>query len=529
MPTMSSTDVTRLTTPCRAGRRAPRRRTSGARSRGPTCSARGTRLSRWKWTNSAARRSRSTSWPTRPDDEEQVERAGRARTATSTSATTTRMTAAGRRCRRAAAAGCRGRCRASRAAGRPAPRAFSDEEARQPAERPPVRRAAATRAAAGCGVRRTAGERAGDLVDVLGRDARATTVALVVGRVGSMRGLDPLDERGPRRHGRPSCTVFGEDQSRYEGTRLAAARGVPTATIRPPSSKRHPVGERDGRRPVHHDERGRASAARGAARASTSASVWTSSADSGSSSTSTRGRPMIARASASRCRWPPDRREALLADPGVEPPRQVVDELGLRDLERARRCPRRSRRGSRARGSRARCGEQRRAPRTPTPTCAPQRREREVAHVVAVERDPSRGHVVEAGHERHERGLARTGRADERDRLARRDLEVDAAQHGALVARVTRSARLRTAPRRRSRRDRRRVGPVGDRRHGVEHLVDARRPRSRLPRAMARIHAQRLDRPHEHEDEGDERDQAADRERPAADRERAGEEHRSRA
>ena len=27
-------------------------------------------------------------------------------------------------------------------------------------------------------------------------------------------------------------------------------------------------------------------------------------------------------------------RQALLADPGVEPPRQLVDEVGLRDLER---------------------------------------------------------------------------------------------------------------------------------------------------------------------------------------------------
>ena len=43
-------------------------------------------------------------------------------------------------------------------------------------------------------------------------------------------------------------------------------------------------------------------------------------------------------------------------------------------------------------------------------------------------RAPRRSRVVEAGDELHHRGLARAGLADQRDGLARRDVEVDAAQ-----------------------------------------------------------------------------------------------------
>ena len=74
------------------------------------------------------------------------------------------------------------------------------------------------------------------------------------------------------------------------GRRRAARRG--------PRARPSTAG---GRRRARCDRRGSDASA-----SSTRASVCTSSAESGSSSTSTRGRPMMARATASRCRWPPD-------------------------------------------------------------------------------------------------------------------------------------------------------------------------------------------------------------------------------
>ena len=83
-----------------------------------------------------------------------------------------------------------------------------------------------------------------------------------------------------------------------------------------------------------HDEEHRALDEQRAQRASTSASVCTSSADNGSSSTSTRGRPMMARAKRQPLALPARERQALLADAGLEPPRQVEREAGLRDAQR---------------------------------------------------------------------------------------------------------------------------------------------------------------------------------------------------
>ena len=53
----------------------------------------------------------------------------------------------------------------------------------------------------------------------------------------------------------------------------------------------------------------------------------------------------------------------------------------------------------------------------------------DVAHVDAVDRDTARVHVVEAGEHQRDRGLARTGAAHERDRLAGGDGEVEVVQH----------------------------------------------------------------------------------------------------
>src|SRR5207244_4177666 len=49
--------------------------------------------------------------------------------------------------------------------------------------------------------------------------------------------------------------------------------------------------------------------------------------------------------------------------------------------------------------------------------------------VVAVDEHLTGRRIVEAGDELRDRGLPRTGRSDERDRLPGRDLEVDVVQH----------------------------------------------------------------------------------------------------
>ena len=59
---------------------------------------------------------------------------------------------------------------------------------------------------------------------------------------------------------------------------------------------------------------------------------------------------------------------------------------------------------------------------------AAQRRQREVADVDAVERDPAARHVVQPRRQRGQDALAGAGRADDRDRLPRLDVEGDVAQ-----------------------------------------------------------------------------------------------------
>ena len=61
---------------------------------------------------------------------------------------------------------------------------------------------------------------------------------------------------------------------------------------------------------------------------------------------------------------------------------------------------------------------------------AAQRAPSHVAHVDAVDQHASLPRVVEARHERREGRLAGTGSADQRDRAAGLDLEVDLGQHG---------------------------------------------------------------------------------------------------
>ena len=100
-----------------------------------------------------------------------------------------------------------------------------------------------------------------------------------------------------------------------------------------------------------------------------------------------------------------------------------------------------------------------------------QRVEVDVANVDAVDRDAPGVHVVEAREHERDRRLARARAADERDRLARRDREIEVAQHriGRRVAeRHVLEAHLRRGISRSER-----IGRVLHDRRRVEQVVDA--------------------------------------------------------
>src|SRR5699024_7555905 len=124
----------------------------------------------------------------------------------------------------------------------------------------------------------------------------------------------------------------------------------------------------------------------------------------------------------------PGQRHALFADTGVEPPRQVVDELRLRRLDglgdlgvgRTRTaerevfaCAHREQRRFLERGRDRR----------------PQRRDRQVAYIDAIDRDAARRDVVQPRDQRGEHGLARARRAHDRDGLTRAYIELDVTQY----------------------------------------------------------------------------------------------------
>ncbi len=143
-------------------------------------------------------------------------------------------------------------------------------------------------------------------------------------------------------------------------------------------------------------------------------------------------------------------RDAALADHRVVALRQPLDELvRLRERAPPARPPRRVSvgRGRRAMFSRTRRGEEERILRDDADLAA-ERGERHVADVDAVERHASARDVVEARHERGERRLARAGVADQRDRRAGRDVEIEVLEHGPPggVLEETSSKRIAPAP-----------------------------------------------------------------------------------
>ena len=241
-----------------------------------------------------------------------------------------------------------------------------------------------------------------------------------------------------------------------------------------------------------------------------------------------RGSTASARAIAMRWRWPPE---------SVMPrsPMTVSYPCGSRSTNscacasRATRSTSSSERSARPNAMFSRTvAEKRKGSCEMTPTARAQRVERHVADVDAVDRHASGGDVVEARHERRERRLARARVADERDRAAGGDVEVDVLEHGPAVHVLERH--VLEADVARARLQARCAGTVGDLLGLVEHLEDALAGRGRALR-LADPHAERAQRRDEHVHVQREGDEAADAERVVGDHARADEQHggRSRA
>ncbi len=145
------------------------------------------------------------------------------------------------------------------------------------------------------------------------------------------------------------------------------------------------------------------------------------------------------------------------------------------------------------------------------PTCARRLRSEMSRRSCPSRRTRAGCRVVQAGEQRRDGRLAGAGRADERERLAGMDLEVDAAQHRPLAAGVG-EAHAFEADFTVGAHQGARAGLVGDERVGVEHLPH---PAGRGLGFLGHGEdpAELFDRPDEDQDVGDERDEPADRER----------------
>ena len=149
--------------------------------------------------------------------------------------------------------------------------------------------------------------------------------------------------------------------------------------------------------------------------------------ESGSSSSSTSGRITSARASATRCCWPPDSWRGRRSREALEPhePQGLVDargDLGLRQLAHLEA-------EGDVLGDRH-VREQRVALEHHAGIAPPRRQVRDVA---PAEADRAAGRLDEAGDHAQRRRLAAAGGAEQHHELAVRDIESDVA-HGADVA-----------------------------------------------------------------------------------------------
>ena len=165
-------------------------------------------------------------------------------------------------------------------------------------------------------------------------------------------------------------------------------------------------------------------------RARRACSVPGSRFDVASSRTSTDGSASAARASETSWRSPADSREPRSRTSVSRPSGKAREPVEQPEHARAR--PRRRRRSPRA-GRRARCRAA--FPRTGSPPAARRRSrsrselERRVAQVDAADPHRALDRVVEAGDQLGERRLPRAGRTDEREPLARRDVQRHVVQH----------------------------------------------------------------------------------------------------
>ena len=217
--------------------------------------------------------------------------------------------------------------------------------------------------------------------------------------------------------------------------------------------------------------------------------------------------------------------EALLADAGVEPPGQVVHELGLGDLERLVDLRVGGRVGVRVAAEGEVLPGAHREQRRVLERGRHQRAEVaqvEVADVDAVDQDPAAGDVEQPRDQGGQDGLAGAGRPDDRDGLARRELEVDPAQHLLLGAgeREVDVPRSAAGPRGCS------ITRVPVTMSGsvskISRIAGRRRHRLLCHR---QDHAERGHRPDQREHQGDEGDQLAGGQLAAADADRTEQQH----
>src|SRR5690606_36949070 len=137
---------------------------------------------------------------------------------------------------------------------------------------------------------------------------------------------------------------------------------------------------------------------------------------------------------------------------------------------------------------------------------SPQRGERHVTDIDAIDRDAAAGDVVEARQQRRDRGLAGTGRTDEGDRLARPDFEVDVPQHRAIRGVAEGDVLVADVPSQVS--DVTGTGTIDDLRIDV-HQLEVAAEAGDTARVELEHVVDLLDRPEEDIDEEEEADEAA--------------------
>ena len=210
-------------------------------------------------------------------------------------------------------------------------------------------------------------------------------------------------------------------------------------------------------------------------------------------------------------------RQPLLADPGVETPRQVVGELGLGDLEGVVTSSSVAS-GRAERDVLADAGRENRVGSSKADRHGAQRVQPEVADVVAVERCPPAGDVVERGTSEVSvvlpEPVAPTQREPSRPARTSRSTSWSTGLVRTRIL-VERDALEPQAPDPLGRAG---VRPVDDGDGGVEHLVDALGGAGSRPAGVGQDPAERVERPGDERQAPDERHQLPDRHRTASHR-----------